>query len=269
MRHSKSRKRPPTKQLNEHMAIFLSAISAGILAMGSLSASAQASLPWGILHAPGIEKRIENGKGLPHGIEKKLDVRLPIGLNISLTGITSTGATVSWTTNASTTGKVIVDTERLLVEADAKVFADANLATSHSVNLTGLEPNTKYFYAVQSVDAAGNVRTSATLSFTTAVAADVTAPRIMALYAVSVTKDSAKIVWITDERADAKVWVSTASPVVTTGAATQASADLALFHEMTLTGLTPSTVYRYVVRSVDAAGNVTLSGEASFATTAN
>lgn len=271
------------------MAFFLSAISAGILAMGSVGASAQAALPWGILHAPGIEKRIENGKGLPHGIEKKLDGkhdegkgnddrdkhdrdddRLPaIIQKLHVTGITQTGAQVNWTTNATTTGKVIVGTERPLTEPQAKIFVDATAGTNHSVTLTGLTPNTKYFYLVQSADTAGNVKTSATLSFKTAAQADVTAPRILGLFAVSVTKDSARIVWITDERTDGKIWAGTASPVVTTGTATQASADLAFFHEMTLTGLTPSTAYHYVVRSADAAGNVTVSSEASFATNAN
>ncbi len=249
--------------------------------MGSLGASAQAALPWGILHAPGIEKRIENGKGLPHGIEKKLDGdhdsgkhdghdddRLPAIDQLRVTGITQTEARISWTNSATSTGKVLVSDVRPIAEAQAKIFADATLATSHSVAVTGLTPDTTYFYLVQSTDASGNVSTSRTLSFKTAAQSDVAAPRILAVFAVNVTTNSARIVWVTDERADGKVWASTASPVLTAGTATQASADPVFFHEMTLTGLTPSTAYHYVVRSADASGNAAFSGEASFATAA-
>lgn len=246
-----------------------------MLAISSSFGAFQQAVPWGIMHAPGIEKRIENGKGLPYGIEKKMergfpnddDQLLPIR-QLRVTGITQTGAQIGWTTNVATTGTVLVSAVRPVTEAQASVFADASLAMGHSVAVTGLQADTTYFYVVKAVDAAGNVRSSATLSFKTAAHADVSAPRILGLFVLNATKDSARIVWVTDERADAKAWVSTASPVVTTGTSTQASADLGFFHELALAGLQPNTVYHYVVSSADAAGNVTFSNEASFMTAA-
>src|SRR5207247_4013274 len=52
------------------------------------------------------------------------------------------------------------------------------LVTSHSVGLSGLSASTVYHYRVKSRDAAGNLATSADVTFTTAALPDTTPPTV-------------------------------------------------------------------------------------------
>ena len=85
------------------------------------------------------------------------DVTPPVLSNFSETGITTTSAVINWSTNEPADSYVNY----------GSVAYDGALVTSHSMELTGLTPNTTYNYYVQSTDAAGNTGTSGTLSFTT------------------------------------------------------------------------------------------------------
>jgi len=44
---------------------------------------------------------------------------------------------------------------------------DASVGTNHSVQLTGLQPNTLYYYIARSIDQSGNVTMSEPMSFQT------------------------------------------------------------------------------------------------------
>jgi len=96
---------------------------------------------------------------------------------------------------------------------------------------------------------------------------DKTAPVISQTTATEIGATSAKIAWITSENADSKVWYGTTTPLVVADPTTSASSsDLVLSHTVTLTGLTQSTTYYYVVSSTDWVGNNTKGTEGSFAT---
>lgn len=96
---------------------------------------------------------------------------------------------------------------------------------------------------------------------------DKTAPVISEITATEIGATSAKITWLTNEKADSKVWYGTTTPlVVAAPTASASSSDLVLSHAVTLTGLTPSTTYYYVVSSTDGAGNNTKGDEKSFTT---
>ncbi len=75
----------------------------------------------------------------------------------------STSATISWSTDEVADSTVEYGTTSAL----GSVVSNAALVTSHSVGLAGLSAATPYFYVVRSRDAAGNLATSATQSFTT------------------------------------------------------------------------------------------------------
>jgi len=82
---------------------------------------------------------------------------------------TSTSAVVTWTTNESSTSVVSYGTTSSSL---TQTGGAAGSVMSHSVTLTGLSPNTTYFYRVSSTDAANNQATlpptgSSALSFTT------------------------------------------------------------------------------------------------------
>ncbi|MBI4132804.1 MAG: fibronectin type III domain-containing protein [Candidatus Sungbacteria bacterium] len=97
--------------------------------------------------------------------------------------------------------------------------------------------------------------------------ADTTAPTISSVTADNLTATSARIRWTTNEAADSVVWYSTVTPVVTASPTPSVSSvALVTSHELTLTGLTASTTYRYIVKSKDAVGNTAASSEASFVT---
>ena len=66
-------------------------------------------------------------------------------------------ATISWTTDEPSTSRVEYGTAPASLSQSASEEA---LVTSHSVELTGLEPGTTYHYRVTSADADGNPATS-------------------------------------------------------------------------------------------------------------
>lgn len=96
---------------------------------------------------------------------------------------------------------------------------------------------------------------------------DTTVPTISELKATSTTATSTKISWMTDEGADSKVWYSTSTPlVIATSTPVVSSSDMVLNHEFTLSDLTASTTYYYLVSSTDDSGNTATGTEQSFTT---
>lgn len=68
---------------------------------------------------------------------------------------TSSGATVTWTTEKSATSRVDYGTSATALTLNAT----GATATAHSVDLTALTPNTRYYYRVTSVDGTGGSAT--------------------------------------------------------------------------------------------------------------
>lgn len=100
------------------------------------------------------------------------DTTPPVITSPSASNITATTTSVTWTTNEPATSQV----EYGLTTAYGSLTPlDATLVTLHAVTLTGLSASTLYHYRVSSKDAAGNLATSADLTFTTA-APDTTPP---------------------------------------------------------------------------------------------
>ncbi|MBI3804987.1 MAG: fibronectin type III domain-containing protein [Nitrospirae bacterium] len=130
----------------------------------------------------------------------------------------------------------------------------------------GLTANTAYSYTVAASDAAGNLSAqSAAISARTLLAPDTTPPVISAVAAGSITSTSVVISWTTNEVADSQVDYGTTASYGTT---TAVVSKLIAAHSQTLTGLLPSTLYHYRVRSKDPAGNVATSADAIFVTAA-
>ncbi|MCK5044909.1 peptidoglycan-binding protein [Candidatus Parcubacteria bacterium] len=96
---------------------------------------------------------------------------------------------------------------------------------------------------------------------------DIVAPIISVIAASSTTASSTKITWTTDEDANSKVWYDTSTPlVIATSTFMVSSSELTVDHDLTLTDLTASTTYYYLVISADASDNIATSSEELFTT---
>src|SRR6266542_4264203 len=84
--------------------------------------------------------------------------------SIQATNITSSGATISWTTNVASTSQVEYGTTTAY---GSLTPLDTLLVTSHSLPLTGLADSTTYHFRVRSTDSAGNASVSADQTFLT------------------------------------------------------------------------------------------------------
>lgn len=87
----------------------------------------------------------------------------------------STGASISWATNESASGRVYYSTAPL-TEVDgmnsvtisgATAATDTALHTSQSVSISNLQSNTKYYYVIYTTDQNGNVGVTYPATFTT------------------------------------------------------------------------------------------------------
>ncbi len=190
------------------------------------------------------------------------DTTPPVVSSIAAGGVTSSGATISWTTNEASTTQVDYGATTTYGSSTA---LNSALVTAHSAALTGLQGGTTYHFRVRSLDAAGNVALSGDATFTTLAAPDTTAPALSAIAAGSPTSGGATITWTTNEASTTQVDYGTTTAY---GSSTTLNASLVTAHSATLAGLQAATIYHFRVRSLDAAGNVALSGDATFTTLA-
>ena len=166
-------------------------------------------------------------------------------------------ALIQWITDEEATSVLqydsVVGDERL----DRQAFGAEGL--SHSVNLTGLIPNTKYEYSAVSVDASGNGPTFSPVStFTTVSMCDEVPPMILAgPEPTYISNDLVIIQWETDEDSTSFVNYGTSSILE------QGTVDLdrVTHHVVFLTNLQPGTVYGYQVGSTDECGNTVVSAD--------
>src|SRR6185295_3323971 len=176
-----------------------------------------------------------------------LDGSAPQITAVSATNITTTGATVSWTTSEAADSLVEFGTTTAY---GSSTSLDSALVTSHAVTLVGLTENTTYHYRVKSKDAAGNLATGSDQTFNTL---DGTAPQITAVTVTNITTTGATITWSTNEAADSLVEFGTTTAY---GSSTSLDSMMVTSHAVSLAGLTENTTYHYRVKSKDAAGNL-------------
>jgi hypothetical protein len=188
------------------------------------------------------------------------DTTPPVISAVSASGITTTSATIGWTTDELANTQVEYGTTAAY---GTMTTLDPALENAHSQTLSGLTPSTTYHYRVRSRDASNNLATSGDFSFISA-APDTTPPVISAVGASGITNVAARIGWTTSEPADTQVEYG---PTTAYGTTTTLVGALVTTHSQQLSGLASNTTYHYRVRSTDGAGNPTVSGDFSFTTT--
>jgi len=130
----------------------------------------------------------------------------------------------------------------------------STLQLVQSVMLTGLSPDTVYYYSARSADGSGNAAQSAIASLRTDTLPDTTPPVfVKAPQVVYASADRVVIEWETDEPTQAVIeWgpnAQRALRVYEPGGTTR--------HQLTLTNLLANTEYFVRVVASDAAGNST------------
>ncbi len=145
---------------------------------------------------------------------------------------------------------------------------DATALLAHTAILTGLDIGTTYYYCIHATDLAGNIANSCGHSFTTAsetILEDTTPPDVTSVAITGVSETSATIAWTTDEIANSQIEYGMSALY---GEESTFDSDLALLHSVTLTSLTPDTIYHYRIRSSDEIGNTTFTPDETFTTEA-
>jgi hypothetical protein len=170
----------------------------------------------------------------------------------------STSAVITWQTNNAANSRV----DYGLTTSYGSAASDPGSVTSHSLTLSGLTSSTTYHYNVTSVDGNAQTASSADATFTTTAAAP--ALQLSAVQAGGITSSSAVITWQTNNTANSRVDYGTTpsfGSVVT-------DAGMVTSHNLTLSGLTPGTWYRYKVTSVDGYNQSATSADQFFQTSA-
>jgi hypothetical protein len=88
---------------------------------------------------------------------------------------------------------------------------------------------------------------------------------ISSVVAGSITSSGATITWTTDRQADSQVDYGTTASY---GSSTALNSSLVTSHSQAVTGLTAATLYHYRVKSKDAYGQLSVSGDSTFTTSA-
>jgi hypothetical protein len=186
------------------------------------------------------------------------DTTPPVISTVVATALTSSGGTLTWTTDEPSTSQVDYG---LTMTYGASSTLNSSLVTAHSVVLTGLASATTYHFRVDSKDNSGNLGNSSDFTFTTASTA--TPSSLTSIQATSITSSAATIVWTSSTPASTQVDYGTS---IAYGTTTTLNSALVTAHTVALSGLIENTTYHYRVRSVDGSNNTSLSGDFTFTT---
>ena len=200
------------------------------------------------------------------------DTTPPSRSNPQPTGTLSSGTTqttISLTTDETATCKYST-TAGVSYASMANTFSSTG-GNSHSTTVSGLADGQSYAYYVRCQDGFNNANSNDyTISFSIASAdvgsgssRDLTPPSISSISAASITNSSAIINWTTNEPADSQIEYG---PTAAYGSQTALDSDLVASHSVTLSELSPGTVYHYRIKTKDAAGNLATSEDKTFTT---
>ena len=206
------------------------------------------------------------------------DTTAPVISGVGTGNITTTGVTITWTTNEASTSKVEYGTSQTY---GSQSNVDNTLVTAHTVVLSGLTPNTIYYFRVISSDQAGNQGISAGSNFTTQKVAQPDTPTAIQDITVRVgasTRNSVILDWTAtgadgiEGTASAYDLRMSAQKIIENGV-TAAQGEINFSNAVPVTGvpapkaagstesvqvgqLVTNSVYYFAIKAVDEKGNV-------------
>jgi len=150
-----------------------------------------------------------------------VDIASPVISGVSVSEITETIATIAWVTNEPATSQVEYGTTDAY---GSTTSLDEELTTSHTVSLSGLEPNTTYHFRVKPKDEAGNEALSGDYTFATSEPAPKVGVQILEHHLVREDYDSFSMTFVRGK-------------VKNTGEVTLASLDVTIWVQYEVEGL--------------------------------
>ncbi len=183
--------------------------------------------------------------------------------SVTVGSITTSGGTISWTTDKGATSQVEYGLSTSYGEESS---FNSSLVTSHAISLANLEPGTTYHYRVKSVDEVGNITFSDDHTFTTAApSTPLSAPTALSTLVIGgYDQFSVDLTWRTDsENTDISyeydIRYST-SPITAENYTNTTEAQLTPVYHSDLdpegmernyivAGLNPNTTYYFAVKS--------------------
>ena len=140
--------------------------------------------------------------------------------------------------------------------------------TKHKIELNKLTPNTVYYIVVGGSTNGGIGRSTETSFTTKGISSNDTIAPVISSTTMNTTATNNTITWTTDEPSTSTVYYSTTAPIDTNNIATLKVTDMSMKknHSLTIPSLTSNTLYHFIIKSVDASNNATLSSSATFTT---
>ena len=185
----------------------------------------------------------------------KLDFNSPEISNVQTEDLKDDSVTITWETNE--------DSDSLVKYGFDQGYGlekyNSNLVKSHSVKLTGLEPDTTYHFCVNSTDDYGNYKQSNDYEFKTL---DSIPPEIFNIKNSTPTGTSVIISWETDELSNSTVKYGYDESY----GFEKSDETLVTLHSIELTELNSDVLYHFCVKSTDESDNSNQSEDFTFLT---
>ena len=188
---------------------------------------------------------------------------------IEVKNITTTSVVISWHTDQPTTSLVWYKkaNDMNILSLKASVNAefekkDGSYKTDHKIQVSGLDPNTRYIFTIGGLERDGDIVTSSETSFRTLLA-EVVNPIITSFTAGSITTSKASLILTTNEPVTAQVTYNVKG---STSIKMVQSSPFATKHIMPIISLTSGTDYEAKVKITNRKGEVSESGVLSWTT---
>tara|TARA_R110002072_G_scaffold9584_1_gene46361 strand:- start:17450 stop:30334 length:12885 start_codon:yes stop_codon:yes gene_type:complete len=161
--------------------------------------------------------------------------------------ITHQSVVIRWDTSEPATTRLVIGTSPNAMD---QIETKNGLKTFHNLPVTGLQPDTIYYFQVQTSDAESNMAMSEIISFRTKVRGKQGTPYFMSeVEIIKLTNSRLTVYWVTDVNADARLVCGSAA-----GTLEVSNAKRTKKHTLTLTGLQADTTYACTVYSTDHQG---------------
>jgi hypothetical protein len=187
------------------------------------------------------------------------DTTPPVISGVSATSISSTTATILWTTDESANSQIDYG---LTTSYGSSTALDTDFVTSHSETIRQLADSTTYHYRVKSMDVSSNTATGTDNTFSTYLRPpDTTPPVIFNVTVDTITCLSASIRWITDKATTGRIHYGLDDNY---GSTSTIISSYISTHTITLDGLARGTTYHFRTVCVDTSANTGYGTDSSF-----